>query len=192
MEKVVKKSHHNGKVYYVNQYSLPIVKMETLGQIFTIYDGYVSISSILIFSNWRKNFFSLQHFVVPLLIFTAPCRFPSFICQVANILAEITATARLITRAFKVCCSLIWWRVFNTLNATGVTGDRRAQIDRNIYNKEMTILMIFYYYHRWWSGVKKWMQYKTSDITSLYVSHNRKFIVGPRTIPVKLVWHSTC
>ena len=32
------------------------------------------------------------------------------------------------------------------LNATGVTGDRRAQIDRNTYNKEMTILIIFYYY----------------------------------------------
>ena len=49
LEKVVKTSHHDGKVYYVNHYSLSVVKMETLREIFTIYDGYVSLSSILIF-----------------------------------------------------------------------------------------------------------------------------------------------
>ena len=48
LENVVKKSHHNGKVYYVNYFSVSVVKMETLRQIFTIYEGYVSLSSILI------------------------------------------------------------------------------------------------------------------------------------------------
>ena len=38
LEKVMKKSHRNDKVYYVNHYSLSVVKMETLRQIFTIYD----------------------------------------------------------------------------------------------------------------------------------------------------------
>ena len=49
LEKVVRKSHHNGEVYYVNLYSLSVAKMETLRQIFTIYDGYVSLPIILIF-----------------------------------------------------------------------------------------------------------------------------------------------
>ena len=49
LEKVVKMSYHNGKIYYVNHYSLSVVKMEILRQIFTIYDGYVSLLSILIF-----------------------------------------------------------------------------------------------------------------------------------------------
>ena len=49
LKKVMKKSHHNGKVYYVNHYSLFVVKLETLRQVFSIYDGYVSLSSILIF-----------------------------------------------------------------------------------------------------------------------------------------------
>ena len=55
LENVVKKSHHNGEVYYVNQYLLSVsLKMERLRQIFTIYDGYVSLSNILIFRlQWR-------------------------------------------------------------------------------------------------------------------------------------------
>ena len=36
----------------------------------------------------KKHFFSLYHFVILLLIFIAPYRFPLFICQVASILAE--------------------------------------------------------------------------------------------------------
>ena len=39
-------------------------------------------------SKLNKIFFALHHFVVPLLIFVAPRRFPSFICQVKNISAE--------------------------------------------------------------------------------------------------------
>ena len=39
LEEDVEKSHHNGKLYYVNHYSLSVVKMETLRQIFYIYDG---------------------------------------------------------------------------------------------------------------------------------------------------------
>ena len=87
LEKGVKKFHHNGKVYFVNHYSLSVwnlslimrhnsrikiilsyhsyvniyhrieqsfgisacLKMETLRRIVTVYDEYVSLSSILIF-----------------------------------------------------------------------------------------------------------------------------------------------
>ena len=49
LKKVMNKSYSDCKVYYVNHYSLSVVKMETLRQIFTIYDGCVSLLSILIF-----------------------------------------------------------------------------------------------------------------------------------------------